>query len=58
MEMIQPSVIDGKRMAKENSHFRKVLFTGTRTQLVVMALLPGEEIGAEVHGAVTSSSTS
>ena len=29
-----------------------MLFTGTRTQLVVMALLPGEEIGAEVHSAV------
>ena len=50
--MIEPTVIDAKRMAKENSNFRKVLFTGTRTQLVVMALLPGEEIGSEVHGAV------
>ncbi len=50
--MIEPNVIDAKRMAKENSNFRKVLFTGTRSQLVVMALLPGEEIGTEVHGAV------
>lgn len=50
--MIQPSVIDAKTMAKQNSNFRKVLFTGTRSQLVVMALLPGEEIGTEVHGAV------
>jgi len=32
-----------------NTHFRKVLFTGTHTQLVVMCLQPGEEIGKEVH---------
>jgi mannose-6-phosphate isomerase-like protein (cupin superfamily) len=50
--MIEPNVIDAKRMTKENPNFRKVVFTGTRTQLVVMALLPGEEIGTEVHGAV------
>ena len=50
--MIEPGVIDAKKSAKENSNFRKVLFTGARTQLVVMALLPGEEIGAEVHTAV------
>jgi mannose-6-phosphate isomerase-like protein (cupin superfamily) len=50
--MIEPNVIDAKKMAKENSYFRKVLFTGTQAQLVVMALAPGEEIGTEVHGAV------
>ena len=50
--MIEPRVMDAKRAAKDNSNFRKVLFTGTRTQLVVMALLPSEEIGAEVHDAV------
>jgi len=35
---------------KENSNFRKVIFTGTYCQLVVMSLLPGEDIGEEVHG--------
>ncbi len=50
--MIEPSVIDAKEATKENSNFRKVLFTGTRSQLVVMALLPGEEIGTEVHGEI------
>lgn len=35
--------------AKENSFFRKVLYTDTRSQLVVMSLLPGEEIGSEIH---------
>jgi len=33
----------------ENENFRKVLYTDTRVQLVVMSLLPGEDIGAEVH---------
>lgn len=33
----------------ENGHFRKVLFTATHAQLVVMCLQPGEEIGSEVH---------
>lgn len=32
-----------------NATFRTVLFTGTQTQLTVMRLLPGEEIGLEVH---------
>jgi mannose-6-phosphate isomerase-like protein (cupin superfamily) len=50
--MIEPTVIDAKKVTKENSDFRKVLFTGTRSQLVVMALLPGEEIGTEVHGEI------
>lgn len=35
-----------------NSHFRQVLYTGTKMQLVVMSLLPGEEIGSEVHAQV------
>mgnify|MGYP002640053015 FL=1 len=33
----------------ENNSFRKVLYTGKYSQLVVMSLQPGEEIGAEVH---------
>jgi mannose-6-phosphate isomerase-like protein (cupin superfamily) len=32
-----------------NSYFRQVLFTGTHSQLVVMCLQPGEEIGREMH---------
>jgi mannose-6-phosphate isomerase-like protein (cupin superfamily) len=35
----------------ENNYFRKVLFTGTHSQLVVMCLQPSEEIGNEVHPA-------
>jgi len=33
----------------KNAHFRQVLFTGKHTQLVVMCLQPGEEIGKEMH---------
>lgn len=32
-----------------NDYFRKVIFTGPKSQLVVMALKPGEEIGMEKH---------
>ena len=35
-----------------NTNFRKVLFTGVHSQLVVMSLLPGEDIGMEVHANV------
>ena len=33
----------------ENGNFRKVLYTGKHSQLVLMSLLPKEEIGMEVH---------
>ncbi|MDD5012481.1 MAG: cupin domain-containing protein [Candidatus Nanoarchaeia archaeon] len=33
----------------KNNYFRRVLFTGKHAQLVVMSLLPGEEIGNEIH---------
>lgn len=33
----------------ENSNFRKVLYTGKHSQLVLMSLAPGEEIGLETH---------
>lgn len=32
-----------------NTDFRKVVFTGQHSQLVLMSLLPNEEIGMEVH---------
>lgn len=32
-----------------NSFFRKVLYTGPHSQLVLMCLKPSEEIGMEVH---------
>lgn len=33
----------------ENTNFRKVLYTSTHSQLVLMCLQPKEEIGSEVH---------
>jgi mannose-6-phosphate isomerase-like protein (cupin superfamily) len=33
----------------ENNNFRKVLYTSKYSQLVLMSLRPGEEIGMEVH---------
>jgi mannose-6-phosphate isomerase-like protein (cupin superfamily) len=33
----------------ENTNFRKVLYTGKHSQLVLMCLKPNEEIGMEVH---------
>ncbi len=38
-----------ERLTLDNENFRKVLFTGKKMQLVVMSLLPGEEIGSETH---------
>ena len=38
-----------EKLSLKNNNFRKVLFTGKHVQLVVMSLLPGEEIGNEVH---------
>lgn len=32
-----------------NSNFRKVIFTAKNSQLVLMGLKPGEDIGEEVH---------
>ena len=33
----------------ENANFRKILYTGKHSQLVLMSLKPLEEIGMEVH---------
>lgn len=36
-------------ITEENENFRKVLYTGKHTQLVVMSLKPKEDIGMEIH---------
>jgi len=38
-----------EKLTIENSNFRKVLYTGAHSQLVLMSLLPNEEIGMEIH---------
>jgi mannose-6-phosphate isomerase-like protein (cupin superfamily) len=42
-------VADIEELTKENSDFRRVLYTGKNLQLVLMAIQPGEEIGEEAH---------
>ena len=42
-------VLDIESIAIKNDEFRRVLYTATHSQLVVMCLGPGEEIGDEVH---------
>lgn len=34
----------------ENTDFRRVLFTTKHSQLVLMSIQPGEDIGEEIHG--------
>lgn len=41
--------VDIERATLENEFFRQVLFTAPKSQLVLMALQPGEEIGLETH---------
>jgi len=38
-----------EKLTLENENFRKVLYTDKNVQMVVMSLLPKEEIGEEVH---------
>ena len=38
-----------EQLSLENENFRKVLYTDTRVQLVLMSLVAGEDIGEEVH---------
>ncbi len=37
------------QLAQQNDVFRKVIWTGDKTQLVLMAIPKGGEIGGEVH---------
>jgi mannose-6-phosphate isomerase-like protein (cupin superfamily) len=41
--------VDIEAKTLENENFREVLFTARHSQLVVMTLKPGEEIGLEHH---------
>lgn len=46
---MQPFVGNIENQTLENTFFRKVLSTQAHSQLVVMCLHPGEDIGMEVH---------
>ena len=47
--MVKGYVGNIEEASLESDNFRKVLYTAKFSQLVVMSLLPGEEIGEEVH---------
>ncbi len=42
-------VINIEKETLENDNFRKVLYTSINSQVVLMSLLPLEEIGMEIH---------
>jgi mannose-6-phosphate isomerase-like protein (cupin superfamily) len=45
-------VVDIEKETTKNTDFRRVLYTGRHSQLVLMSLKPGEEIGEETHNDV------
>ncbi|HZA81025.1 MAG TPA: cupin domain-containing protein [Actinomycetes bacterium] len=47
--MTDPVDIDIVRLARDNDAFRREVATGEHSQVVVMTIPPGEEIGEEVH---------
>ncbi|MEI6238513.1 MAG: cupin domain-containing protein [bacterium] len=46
---MKPFVANIEQETLNNENFRKVLYTSKSGQVVVMSLLPSEEIGMEVH---------
>ncbi|MEK7578463.1 MAG: cupin domain-containing protein [Patescibacteria group bacterium] len=42
-------IVNIERESEQNDDFRKVLYTAQNSQLVVMSIEPGGEIGEEVH---------
>jgi mannose-6-phosphate isomerase-like protein (cupin superfamily) len=41
-----------KDLVKRNEYFRKVVLTGKNSQLVLMSLRPGQDIGEEIHSEI------
>jgi mannose-6-phosphate isomerase-like protein (cupin superfamily) len=46
---MQGFVTNIEEQSATNEYFRQVLYTAPHSQLVVMAIQPGEDIGMEVH---------
>lgn len=42
-------LVNIEQTTKENTDYRRVFYTAKHSQLVLMSLAPGEEIGEEVH---------
>jgi mannose-6-phosphate isomerase-like protein (cupin superfamily) len=45
-------VVDIEKETTKTTDFRRVLYTGKHSQLVLMSIKPGEEIGEETHNDV------
>jgi len=51
MQQLEESMVQNyAELARANDAFRRTLTTGPYSQVVVMSLAPGEDIGEEVHG--------
>jgi mannose-6-phosphate isomerase-like protein (cupin superfamily) len=44
-----PFLANIEKLTLENTYFRQVIFTAPHSQVVLMSILPGEDIGTEVH---------
>jgi mannose-6-phosphate isomerase-like protein (cupin superfamily) len=44
-----PYITNIIKETEQNTDYRRVLFTGTRSQLVIMSIPPGGEVGEETH---------
>ena len=49
MRKLKGYVVEIEIETKKNTDFRRVLYTGKYSQLVLMSIKPGEEIGEEKH---------
>lgn len=45
----EPYVIDIEKATLDNENYRTTLWTGSKIQLTVMTIQPGDDIGLEVH---------
>ncbi|KKR22354.1 MAG: hypothetical protein UT54_C0070G0004 [Candidatus Daviesbacteria bacterium GW2011_GWB1_39_5] len=50
MVLMKGFALNIEKETLENTDYRRVLYTARYTQLVLMCVSPGEEIGNEVHG--------
>lgn len=44
-----PYIVNIEQLTKQNDKFRVTKWTGAHLQMTVMAILPGDEVGLEVH---------
>ena len=46
---MKPYLSNIEKLTLQNSDFRQVIYTAPHCQIVLMSLIPGEEIGLETH---------